>query len=158
MPGIVAPATEALNGDRTDRDNASRGTGDVEGHQLASSEPGLGSRNHVQRTLERARETIAEDLRCTRSGSALPLGDADGDVDPDTLARGTRPLTALRASLRTSVTAYVRRLRDDGAPPERTVVSVKTAVRDVIPPELSPPEARALLEEVVTWTIATYYE
>ena len=56
------------------------------------------------------------------------------------------------------MTAYVRHLKADGLPPERMLVLVKTAFREAAPPELDPVDARALMEDVVRWSVEAYYD
>lgn len=65
--------------------------------------------------------------------------------------------SGLQAQLRTSVTAYVQRLHTDGMSPEQTVVQVKRTVQEATSAELDPAEARALMEDVVRWTVDAYY-
>lgn len=63
----------------------------------------------------------------------------------------------LVAELRAALTAHVRSLRDATVPAERVVVLVKELVRDSTPPNAELSAARALLEEVVRWSIEIYY-
>jgi hypothetical protein len=110
-------------------------TSENAGHDVA--EAPLGSGDHVQVTLVRARSAI----RAARAGSPA-----------------SRTVLALHAELRASITAYVRHLHADGLPAERVLVRVKTAVREATPPELDPSEARDLMEHAVRWSIAAYYD
>jgi hypothetical protein len=75
--------------------------------------------------------------------------------------RGRRDSEALRGELgthlRASVTGYVGALRADGVPAERVVVAVKGIVREATPPRLDVHDARALMDEVVRWSIEAYY-
>ena len=128
--------------------------GDVEEQRPTLGESALGSRAHIQRTLERARGPIAT-LRCERSRSELPHG---AQTRTDVSNASARVTLALQAQLRASVTAYVRRLRNDGVPPEQTLVDVKAVVREATPPELAIIESRELMAEVVRWSIETYFE
>ena len=64
---------------------------------------------------------------------------------------------AERAALRASVDAYVRELRDGGAAPEHMLVRVKDAVRHAMPSELSPSDAREVMDRVVRWSVEAYY-
>ena len=130
------------------------GMGDLEEQRPTSGESALGSRAHIQRTLERAREPIAA-LRCERSRSELPHG---AQMRADVSNESARVTQALRAQLRASVTAYVRRLRNDGVPPEQALVDVKAVVSGATPPELAIIESRELMAEVVRWSIETYFE
>ena len=120
-----------------------------------AQEGALGSRTHVRRTLARAEGAMQlahERVATSRS----PLAWAS------TLVSGSSSLvqasTALRAELRTSVTAYVRHLRDEGVPPERMLVLVKSTLRESTPADLDALEARALMEDVVRWSVDAYYE
>jgi hypothetical protein len=130
------------------------GMEDVEEQRRASSESALGSRAHIQLTLERARGSIAA-LRHERVRSELPHGP---QTPSDVSSASARVTLALRAQLRASITAYVRRLRRDGATPEQTLVDVKEVVREATPPELAIVESRELMAEVVRWSVETYYE
>ena len=126
----------------------------------ATGDPGtaqdgdLGSRAHVRHTLTRAQSAmqLARDPVAT-SRSLL--------VRASALVSGATSLVqasaTLRAELRDSVTAYVRHLRDDGVPPERMLVLVKSALRESTPLELDALEARALMEDVVRWSVDAYY-
>ena len=130
---------------------AGGGAGDEEG---AAQGDRLGSRAHVRATLERARAAI----RASRERAALSrslLARAETLAGAST--RVLRESQALRAQLRAYVTAYVRHLKAEGLPPERTIVLVKTAVRDGTPPELDVWEARELMEDVVRWSVEAYY-
>ena len=149
----VAAKTKCL-GHGEQRRVAGMGMDDVEKQRPISDESALGSRGHIQRTLARAREPIAT-LRRERSRSELPYGTP---TPADVSSAGVRVTQALRAQLRASVTAYVRRLRSDGGSPEQTLVDVKAVVRDATPPELAIVESRELMAEVVRWSVETYYE
>jgi hypothetical protein len=63
---------------------------------------------------------------------------------------------ALRDELRSSVIVYARVLRQEGEPPERMLVLVKSAVQPEETRE-SVEENRALMEEVVRWSLEGYY-
>ncbi|GLC25123.1 hypothetical protein rosag_16360 [Roseisolibacter agri] len=122
--------------------------------QRPAREDGLGSRAHIRATIERARAAIhsARD-RTTSSRAALAHSDALVGASEQMLQQSL----ALRAQLRASVTAYARHLRADGEPPQRMLVLVKSAMREATPPELDPYDARALMEDVVRWSIEAYY-
>ncbi|WP_284351220.1 hypothetical protein [Roseisolibacter agri] len=116
--------------------------------------PLLGTSEHVGETLRRARASIAASrehretlLALFARGSAL-LAASD---------RAIRQSQALRAELRASVTALVQHLHDDGEPPQRMLVLVKSTVAAALPPECDPSERRALMEDVVRWSIDAYY-
>nr|ASV46937.1 hypothetical protein [uncultured bacterium] len=114
----------------------------------------LGSRDHIRETVARARAAarVARE-RTAHSREVLARADAVADASE----RAVEASLALRAQLRASVTAYVRHLRADGAPPERMLVLVKAAVSESAPPELDPVEAHALMEDVVRWSVEAYY-
>ena len=77
----------------------------------------------------------------------------------DALAGPLSPLSgAARAQIRASVTAFVRQLRMRGTPPEGMLVQVKGAAREALPAPMVGPEARAVIEDVVRWSIAAYYD
>jgi hypothetical protein len=59
-----------------------------------------------------------------------------------------------RESLRSSVRAYVRLLRDSGLQPEQTIVQVKEAVQSV---SASPVVKRRLMNDIISWCIEAYY-
>ena len=128
--------------------------GELQKRQPASIESVLGSLEHIRSTLERARVSISV-LRREQSRSELPSELETRAAVADASAQVT---LALWAQLRASITAYVRRLRDDGVPPEQTLVHVKVAVREATPPELAVAESRALMDAVVQWSIETYFE
>jgi hypothetical protein len=84
-----------------------------------------------------------------------------GDHVRNTLRRAPAAIlvsVALRAELRASVTAYVRRLRADGEPPQRMLVLVKETLADAFPSELDPTERRVLQADVIRWSIDAYYQ
>jgi hypothetical protein len=115
---------------------------------------GLGSRAHIRETLDHARAVIrASQERTAASHSALARAEALAGASE----RVVNEALALRAQLRASVTAYVLHLRAGGAPPERMLVEVKSAVREATPPELDTFEARDLMEDVVRWSVEAYY-
>ena len=128
--------------------------GEVSERQSMSVEWALGSREHIRSTLERARAPITL-LRREQSRSELP---SEEHTRVDVANASAHVTLALRAQLRASVTAYVRRLRNDGMPPEKALVEVKAVVREATPPELAVVESRLLMGEVVQWSIETYYE
>ena len=116
---------------------------------------GIGSRAHIHETLTRARgaiEAAGERVASSRSTAARSSTPVDGATSVGHASN------ALPVELRASVTAYVRHLRDDGVPPQRMLVLVKAAVRESAPPELDALEARALLEDVVRWSVDAYYD
>jgi len=61
-------------------------------------------------------------------------------------------------ALRSSVSAYIAALRDDGATVEHTVISTKELLAETIGSQNIPLERRALAEQVVSWGIEAYYD
>jgi hypothetical protein len=112
-----------------------------------------GSREHLRQTLARAREVIAR----SRAPDALLLALVMPESGFDPAGRALRESHGLRAELRAAVTAYVRHLRREGEPPQRMLVLVKDAVGDSLPTQLDQTDRRALLADVVRWSIAAYY-
>ena len=69
------------------------------------------------------------------------------------------PLSAeSRARVRASVTAFVRQLRLQGMPPEAVIVQVKEAAHEALPAPMPGTDSRAVIEDVVRWSIAAYYD
>ena len=91
----------------------------------------------------------------SRSSVARAAELMDGARRPRLDASALRP--EIVAELRAALTAHVRALRDATVPAERVVVIVKEIVRESIPPSAELAVARALLEEVVRWSIEIYY-
>jgi hypothetical protein len=116
---------------------------------------GIGSRGHLQRTLERARAAIRTSGELTADSRSVV---ARSEELVGVSAQRVQASLALRALLRASVTAYARRLHADGVPPQRMLVLVKTAVREATPAQLDPYEARDLMEDVVRWSVEAYYD
>ena len=114
----------------------------------------LGSCDHVRATLIRARPAICA-ARARTQTSRTVLARAEALVGAS--AELVQASLALHAELRASITACVRRLHADGLPAERVLVRVKAAVREAMPSELEPSEARDLMEDAVRWTIEAYY-
>ena len=73
------------------------------------------------------------------------------------VARRRRENVSARTEAQAGVAAFVARLRADGTPPERMLVVVKAAVRDVTPGVLSQGQLHAMTEDVVRWSIEAYY-
>jgi hypothetical protein len=68
--------------------------------------------------------------------------------------RSLSELRALRALVRASATAYARRLREEGASPERMLVLVKAAAGHPGTPGFS---VRELTDDVVRWSIEAFF-
>jgi hypothetical protein len=120
----------------------------------AGRSPELGSRDHLHQTVASGCRASLEARRrpamSTRFGLARPT---------DALAGPASPLSgAARAQIRASVTALVRQLRRRGMPPEGMLVQVKSAAREALPAPMVGLEARAVIEDVVRWSIAAYYD
>jgi hypothetical protein len=64
----------------------------------------------------------------------------------------------MRAQLRASVSVYVRRLRDDGLPPEQTLVQLKETVWAAGMLDRASSDGRDLMEKIVRWAVAAYYD
>ena len=111
--------------------------------------------DEVRRTIERARVAIQSSIERTARGQALLERTT---LLADESQRLREASLQLRTQLRSAVTTYVRNLRDAGTPPERVLVSVKGVVRESFCRELSAAGARALLEDVVRWSIDAYYD
>lgn len=135
MTSTGARAMAERQHEHTDRSASTTGAG---------TRDGADSRAHLQQLLARVREAMRG------SGSAIGDGDAS--------ARARRDAHALRAELRTSVGAHARRLRGEGLPPERMLVLLKEAVRDATLAELPSHRAKELLDDVVRWSVAAYYD
>jgi tryptophanyl-tRNA synthetase len=114
----------------------------------------LGTRGHVRQTLERARQTLRTARERTATARAL-VARAESLVDGS--SRAVRDSVALRAQLRASITAYVCHLRADGVSPEQMLILVKSTVREAPLSELTHWESRALMEDVVRWSVESYY-
>lgn len=116
------------------------------------AEGGVGSPEHL-------RSTFAEAAAATDRAVGLWLSRKSGsvDLDPASLADAGQPdgdVRILRALVRASATAYVRRLRADGATPERMLVLVKVAAGH---PGASGFGARELTNDIVRWSIEAYF-
>ena len=68
-----------------------------------------------------------------------------------------RNARAARHALRSACDAFVRRLKDTGAPPQHVLIAVKTIVRDAARRSETPWDAHPLTREVVQWSIDAYY-
>jgi hypothetical protein len=119
----------------------------------ASVDTVVGSPEHLQSTFARAAAAAAD-----RAVGAAVGGPGFGKPDDMLQSRESRPdgdFRALRALVRASATAYARRLRDDGATPERMVVLVKAAAGRQGVPGLS---AQELTNDIVRWSIEAYFD
>ena len=114
----------------------------------------LGTDAHIRLTLDRVSHRLVDaSARQARVEALQSRTEAALSTPP----RALRESEALRAALRTSVTAYVRRLHDEQVPPQRMIVLVKEAVREATPAHIDVLERRDLMESVVRWSIEAYY-
>ncbi|HEX6049346.1 MAG TPA: hypothetical protein VFZ21_08755 [Gemmatimonadaceae bacterium] len=74
---------------------------------------------------------------------------------PERSAHGSDDIRALRALVRASATAYVRKLRESGVAPERMVVLVKEAAGH---PGAEGFAAQELTSDLVLWSIQAYFD
>jgi len=112
----------------------------------------VGSPEHLRSSFARAAAAAdrAVGLRLARSSGSRRSDDrASSPVD-----QATDDLTALRAQVRVSATAYARRLREDGEPPERMLVLIKGAAGHPGTPGIG---ARELTNDIVRWSIEAYF-
>ena len=114
----------------------------------------LGTDAHIRLTLDRVSHRLIDASTRRARVEALQSGT---EAVLSTPPRASRESEALRAALRTSVTAYVRRLHDEQVPPQRMLVLVKEAVREAAPAHIDVLERRDLMESVVRWSIEAYY-
>jgi hypothetical protein len=121
---------------------------------MTGSEIALGTRNHVRQTLARVHVALAETRARGEQSRLLITRSATLLESSEQLLQQSQ---ALRAQLRASITAYVRRLHDDGVPPQRMLILVKDAIREAVPQELPLDDSRALIDEVVRWSIDAFY-
>lgn len=111
----------------------------------------VASRPSVPETARRA----AGELRSINARGRGPVRFVDDQQVPE--AGPSPELVRLLAQLRASITVHVRRLRDEGAPPERTLVEVKRLMREAESTEAHSEEMGFLMTEVVRWSIEAYY-
>ena len=114
----------------------------------------LGTEAHIRLTLDRVSHLMADAMARQTRAEALQ---SRTEAALSTSQRAVRDSEALRAALRTSVTAYARRLHDEQVPPQRMLVLVKEAVREATPAAADVLERRELMESVVRWSIEAYY-
>ena len=107
----------------------------------------LDSRENVRQVLQRAGVLVAE----SHSGRSRS---EETTVSPATSAAQS----LIRAQLRASVSEYVRRLRDDGLPPEQALVQLKETVYAAGTLYPSSADSRDLIEQIVRWAVAAYYD
>jgi hypothetical protein len=144
--------------------------GIVAGREIAARPASDSSSGRDTRNIERPFDSVVgspEHLResFVRAAAAadravgLWLARAPGRV-PDDVGRSTPhpalgELRALRALVRASATAYARRLRADGATPERMLVLVKTAAGASSSPGFG---MQQLTNDIVRWSIEAYFD
>ena len=123
----------------------------MEGQQERTGESVVDSREHVRQVLQRA--VVTESSRgWARSESSADRNKAGAS------SAASYAQSAMRAQLRASVSLFVRRLRDDGLPPEQTLVELKETVWAVGTLDRASADGRDLMEEMVRWAVAAYYD
>ena len=118
-----------------------------------ASEITVGSWEHLQAAFARA-ATVAD-----RAVGLWLARDAQGSSHPPTRVavadRADNELSALRALVRASATAYARRAKADGLTPEQMLVLVKAATSLH---GLLGFGAQALTSDIVRWSIDAYFD
>jgi hypothetical protein len=111
----------------------------------------VGSPEHLHVTFERA-------VAATDRAVGLWLSRTSGRAadDPRVVASGetSSDVRSLRALVRASATAYARRLRNAGVPPERMVVLVKEAACQS---NAIGAAVQELTSDMVRWSIEAYF-
>ena len=115
--------------------------------------PVVGSPEHLQSAFARAAAVAdrAVGLWLARN-SDLPAVRGTGEHPIDGVGEDWR---ALRALVRAAATAYARRLRAEGAAPERMLVLVKSATTYRGSPGFG---AQELTNDIVRWSIEAYFD
>jgi hypothetical protein len=113
----------------------------------------VGSPEHLQSTFAQAAAAATDHAVGTWVGR-IGRGKPD-DMAQSPESRSSGDFRALRALVRASATAYARRLRDEGATPERMVVLVKAAAGHHGIPGFS---AQELTNDIVRWSIEAYFD
>ncbi len=118
-----------------------------------SPEITVGSWEHLKAAFARA-ATVSD-----RAVGLWLAGDAKGSVDRySTAGTADRPddeVSVHRALVRTAATAYARRVKADGLPPEQMLVLVKAATSIH---GLLGFGAQALTNDIVRWSIDAYFD
>ena len=107
----------------------------------------IGSPDHLRATFARAAAATDRAVGVWLARSPPATLGSNGD-------RETDGIRTLRALVRASATAYARRLKADGLPPERMLVLVKDAAGHPGEPGFA---ARELTSDVVRWSIDAYF-
>ena len=110
-----------------------------------------GDRVEATRTLTRLAEAMAArgvGRRAPRLLYVQPEGARRRP--PDTNA-------AERDAARSAVCSFVVQLREHGVPPERMLVDVKGVAREASVGVLDPTSTRALVDDVVRWSVEAFY-
>lgn len=110
-----------------------------------------GDRVEAERTLTELAAALAGARRPPRVPTLHPGGRS---VDP---RPGPNVDTAQRAAARSAVCALVVQLRERGVPPERMLVDVKGVAQAASSGVLDADTARALVEDVVRWSVEAFY-
>jgi hypothetical protein len=106
-------------------------------------------RDELHQHIVEARVRTKELVSLYLASSARPNGSIARRREEASLREETR------ATLSASVARYAVLLRSLGEPPERTLVSIKTAFTEAAP--LQDQDNRAALEDVVRWIVEAYY-
>lgn len=122
-----------------------------DGH--AGRDEPIGTPEHLRSTFSRASAATDRAVGVWLSRSAIGRSLADSAPSADNGAH--HDLQALRALVRASATAYVRRLKEAGMPPERMLVLVKNAAGH---PGAAGFAAQELTNDVVRWSIEAYFD
>ena len=127
--------------------------GSQAGRDDALAAPVVGSPEHLQSMFARAAAVAdrAVGLWLARN-SDLPAVRGTGEHPIDGVGEDWG---ALRALVRAAATAYARRLRDEGAAPERMLVLVKSATTYHGSPGFG---AQELTNDIVRWSIEAYFD
>jgi hypothetical protein len=105
--------------------------------------------------LRRAMARAAEARAASDALDARRSADGRGEHD-DESSRASHEAEGWRALMRASLTAFVRRMRDDGLASERVLEIVRASALDARPRTLAHRSARALLEDALRWTLEAY--
>lgn len=115
---------------------------------------GYAVRSAISKISKAATEAVMQDA-AERAAMGSRLA-ATGDTASSEHA--SADLTRLLEQLRTAVARYVGERRLAGAPIERVLPEVKGLVREAVAHDEWHDPAAALMQQVVGWTIATYYD
>lgn len=117
----------------------------------AYSDVTVGSPGHLRSTFAQAVAVTDRAMGYWLARNATPILADRSDHSED----GSGDIRALRALVRASATAYVRRLKETGVTPERMVVLVKEAAGH---PGARGFAAQELTSDLVLWSIEAYFD